>query len=348
MRLGVSYHGSRRLEHVERDLDAIAAAGASVVVHCLAEDDVAFRSARIAELVRATRARGLEALVDPWAVLGLFGGEALSFAMARDPGIRQRLSDGREVPAACPNHERTAGWLARWVAAAVDAGADGILWDEPHLWLPSWDDWNEGSLDAWSCACDACRAAWADRRHGSPGGPFPTTLTPALRGFRTRSLLTLLAGGFAAARAGGLRNVLTILPVEPAAPEALPWDDVAALPGLDGLGTDPYWFLHEEPVLPYVADHATRVVATARAGSGGRPLRSHLWVALFGVPPGRAGELETAVAAAASAGIEELLAWSYPGGAVERPGALPEAEAWSIVARAVRETAVPAAAGGGR
>lgn len=331
MRLGVSYHGSRRLDHVERDLDAIAAAGASVVVHCIAEDDVAFRPARIGELVRATRARGLEALLDPWAVLGLFGGEALSFAMARDPGIRQRLSDGRDVPGACPNRERTAIWLGRWVAAAVESGADGILWDEPHLWLPTWDDWNEGPLDAWSCACDACREAWAAGRHGAPGGPYPATLTPALREFRARSLLALLAGGVAAARTAGLRNVLTILPVPPDAPEALDPAAVAALPGLDGLGTDPYWFLHEEPVLPYVADHAARVVATTRAAG----LRSHLWVALFGVPPARAGELETAVEAAAAAGIEDLLAWSFPGGAVERPGALPESEAWTIVARAV-------------
>ncbi|MFM2106709.1 MAG: hypothetical protein RL338_1741 [Chloroflexota bacterium] len=344
MRLGVSYHGSRRLDHVERDLDAIATAGASLVVHCVPEDDVAFRPDRIGELVRATRSRGLEALLDPWAVLGLFGGEALSFAIARDPGIRQRLSDGRDVPAACPNHERTAAWLARWVEAAIRSGADGILWDEPHLWLPSWDDWNDGPLDAWSCACDACREAWAAGRHGAPGGPFPAGLTPELRAFRVRSLLALLEGGLATARAAGLRNVLTLLPVGEEAPESIPWEGAAALPGLDGIGTDPYWFLHGEPVLPYVADHAARTVAVARA----HRLRSHCWVALFGVDPARAGELATAVEAAAAAGIEEVLAWSYPGGAVERPGTLPEAEAWAMVAAAARSADTTAAAVAGR
>jgi hypothetical protein len=340
MRLGVSYHGSRRLDHVERDLDAIVAAGASVVVHCVPEDDVAFRPARIGELVAVSRARGLEVLIDPWAVLGLFGGEALSFALARDPDIRQWLSDGRAVPAACPNHPRTAAWLDRWLAAAIDAGADGILWDEPHLWLPSWDDWNEGPEDAWACACDACRAAWADGRHGAPGGELPAALTPELRAFRVRSLLALLEASMARAHDAGLRNVLTALPVAPDAPEALPWEALAAMPALHGLGTDPYWFLHQQPVDAYVGAWARSMASLA---AGGR-IRSHLWVALFGVPPARAGELATAVSIAAAAGIDDLFAWSWPGAAAEHPGALPEREAWALVARMA--ASVPAPVGG--
>lgn len=341
MRLGVSYHGSRRLEHVERDLDRVAEAGASLVVHCVPEDDVAFRRPRVGEIVAASRARGLEVLLDPWAVLGLFGGEALSFAVAREPDIRQRLSDGRRVPAACPNHPRTGDWLARWVDAAIESGAAGILWDEPHLWLPAWDDWNDGPLDAWSCACDACRVAWAEGRHGAPGGPFPMEPTAELRAFRSRSLLGLLAEAGSRAAAAGLRSQVTGLPVGDHAIEALPWADLALLPGVDGIGTDPYWFLHGEPVRPYVGTWAARMVATAR--DAGR--RSHLWIALFGVPPGRADELEMAVAQAASAGIDDLLCWSYPGGAVPHPGALPEDVAWRRVAAAAAEMRVADPAG---
>lgn len=334
MRLGVAYHGSRRVAHVERDLDAIAGVGASVVVHCVAEDDVAFRRARIGDLVAATRARGLEALLDPWAVLGLFGGEALSFAIGRDPAIRQQLSDDRRVPAACPNHARTTGWLGRWLEAAVESGADGVLWDEPHLWIPSWDDWNESADDAWSCTCDACRAAWAEGRHGSPGGPFPEALTPELRAFRTAALLALLAEGMQVVRAAGMRNVLTALPVEPTAPEALPWEQVSGLPGLDGIGTDPYWFLHGQPVDAFVGSWSASTAALGRRHG----LRTHSWIALFGVPPDRADELVRAVELTAAAGIEDLFAWSYPGAAVEHDGALPEAEAWRLVAAASHTT----------
>jgi hypothetical protein len=299
------------------------------------EDDVVFRPARIGELVAATRARGLEVLLDPWAVLGLFGGEALSFALARDPGIRQRLSDGRDVPAACPNHPRTAAWLRRWVDAAVASGADGVLWDEPHLWIPWWDDWTESAADAWACGCDACRAAWAEGRHGAPGGPLPATLTPELRSFRTATLLALLEDAMDVLGGAGMRNVLTALPVEPDAPEALPWETVAALPALDGIGTDPYWFLHQRPLDAYVGDWSARIAALAR----GRGLRSHAWVALFGVPPDRADELARAVGIAAAAGIDDLLAWSYPGGAVPQDGALPEADAWALVAATVASSA---------
>jgi hypothetical protein len=335
MRLGVSYHGSRRMAHVERDLDAIAAGGASVVVHCVPEDDLVFRPARIGELVAASRARGLKVLLDPWAVLGLFGGEALSFAMARDPGIRQRLSDGRDVPAACPNHFRTAAWLRRWVDAATGSGADGVLWDEPHLWIPWWDDWTESAADAWACTCEACRQAWAEGRHGAPGGAFPSTLTPELRAFRTRTLLALLDDAMGVVRGAGMRNVLTALPVEPEAPEALPWDTLAALPALDGIGTDPYWFLHEQPVDGYVGSWSSRIAALA----SDRGLQSHAWVALFGVPPDRADELAQAVAITAAAGIDDLFAWSWPGGAVPHDGALPEAEAWALVVAAVASSA---------
>lgn len=341
MRLGVSYHGSRRMAHVEGDLDAIAASGASVVVHCVPEDDVVYRPTRIGELVAASHARGLEVLLDPWAVLGLFGGEALSFAMARDPGIRQRLSDGRDVPGACPNHPHTGAWLRRWVDAATASGAEGVLWDEPHLWIPWWDDWTESAADAWSCRCDACREAWAEGRHGAPGGAFPATLTPELRAFRTRTLLALLDDAMGAVRAAGMRNVLTALPVEPDAPEALPWDALAALPALDGIGTDPYWFLHGRPVDEYVGGWTARIASLTR----GRDLRSHAWVALFGVPPDRAEELARAVAIAAAAGIDDLFAWSWPGGATPHDGALPEAQAWALVAAAVASSATQSPGG---
>lgn len=341
MRLGVSYHGSRRLDHVERDLDAIVASGASVVVHCVPEDDIAYRRTRVDQVVAASKARGLEVLLDPWAVLGLFGGEALSFAMSRDPEIRQRLSDGRLVPGACPNHRRTATWLRRWVDAAVSSGADGVLWDEPHLWIPSWDDWTESAPDAWSCTCGACRSAWAAGRHGAPGGPFPAVLAPELRAFRARTLLGLLDDAMGIVRAAGMRNVLTALPVEPEAPEAIPWESLMAMPALDGIGADPYWFLHERPVDEYVGTWSTRVSALA-CGAG---LRSHLWVALFGVPPDRADELTEAVAIAATAGIDDLFAWSWPGGAVPHERTLPEADAWALVSAAVASSA-PRAPGG--
>lgn len=326
MRFGTSYHGSRRLVHVERDFDTMVAAGASIVVLCLTEEEAAYRPGLVGPIVAAAAARGLEPWLDPWGVLGLFGGEAASWAVARDPSLRQVLSSGQAVPGACPNQPATGRFLDRWLDVALDAGAAAVLWDEPHLWIPDWDDWDTAPTGAWTCRCEACLEAW----RASRGGTMPVERTAEVQAFRVDSLLGLLAGAMERARSAGARNILTALPVASDAMEALDWERLAGLPGLDGLGTDPYWFLHDRTVAPYVGDWSRRIREACATGG----LRSHIWLAAFGVEPGRAAELEQAVDLVADAGIDELLVWSFPGGSAEAPAALPETEAWARVAAA--------------
>jgi hypothetical protein len=334
MRLGVSFHGPRQLEHVSRDLEELAAAGASVVVLCVTEEALAYRYRGVSDGVAAARAIGLETLVDLWGALGIFGGEVVSFAVARDPGIRQRLSDGTLVPAACPNHPRTGEWLDRWLDVVAATGAHGILWDVPHLWVPGADAWTPAARDAWSCACPSCTDAWSQHRHGAPDGPMPERLTPDLLRFRRSSLTGLLGAAFAQAHAAGLANVLTVLPVEDDEPDALPFDDLAALPFVQGLGTEPYWVARGRTVRPYVRRWSGRVVRAVRPHHA----RSHVWVSLRGIPRGAAADLDVAVADAAAEGVDDLFVWVDPTPVRDDPDLLPEDEAWQIVADAVRRT----------
>jgi len=336
MRLGVSYYGPRQLEHVSSDLERFAADGASVVVHCVTEEALAYRFRGVADGVAAARAVGLETLVDLWGALGIFGGDAVSFAIARDPGIRQRLSDGSRVPAACPNHPRTGEWLDRWLDIVASAGADGILWDGPHLWIPGTDAWSTSAMGAWSCACEICREAWAAHRHGADGGEMPDRMTPDLRMFRQRSLAGLLGAAFAQAHAAGLTNTLTVLPVDDDEPEALPFADLVTLPFADGLGTEPYWVARGRTVRPFVRRWAGRVVSTVRA----RHARTHIWVSLRGIARSASADLEIAVADAAAEGVDDLFVWVDPTPVRDDPALLPEHEAWRIVADAVTRTQV--------
>lgn len=60
--------------------------------------------------------------------------------------------DGVPVPHACPNTPETLEFLRRWIDAAATAGAEGILWDEPHFWSPGADHWpGVGGEGHWAC-----------------------------------------------------------------------------------------------------------------------------------------------------------------------------------------------------
>jgi hypothetical protein len=344
MRLGVGYPGSSRIAHARRDLDEIAAAGVGLVVIGATEEDVFDRPERLAANIAAARERGLEVLVGSWGVLGLFGGGGQSIALARDPSMRQRLSDGATVPAACPNHPETGAWLERWVEAAVAMRPDGIAWGNPRLWVPVRDRWGAAHGNAWSCSCDQCLSAWRYGRHDAPGGRMPETMTAEVRLFRQRSLLGLLEPATASVHQARLRNVITVAPAGGHDPEALAWDVLlAATPYADGLGTEPAREI-DTGIADDVAFWGARIARATRA----RPIRTHLWLRLGRVRATRAGDLEDAVHEAARAGMDDLIVRTWPGDepvsageATDGPAYLPASEAWRIVAEATLRTAAP-------
>jgi hypothetical protein len=348
VRLGVGYPGSARLDHARRDMDAMASARVSVVILDASEEDAFERAGHVAALVAEARERGLEVRVAPRGVLGLFAGGGASVALARDPSIRQRLSDGTAVPAACPNDPGTGSWLERWLVAALGTRPDAIAWAEPRLWVAARDPWRAGRRDAWACACDTCASAWGHGRHDAPGGAMPSAFTLEVRDFRRRSLIGLLEPGLALARRAGVRNVLTVAPATGDHPEALPWEDLVSLAYVDGLGTDACDSI--DASAPDDASFwAARVVRVVRATRG--RAASHVRFRLDGIRPGHEEHLVAAVAAATSAGIDEVVVRAWPEADAPRaagapvgsggpsstvPATIPADEAWRLLADAVR------------
>ena len=80
---------------------------------------------------------------------------------------------------------------------------------------------------------------------------------------------------------------------------------MAALPGLDTLGTDPYWKAFGEPAEPFVGEYAARIGALA-AEHG---VNAQLWIQGFRLEPDDADDIRGAVAAARAAGIDDLWTW---------------------------------------
>ncbi len=311
----VSYMANRWPHHFQVDLDDIVSHGCTTVVHSFSENDAVFLSESMGKLFAMTRAAGLACWANPWGVLGLFGGEAFSAFVPRNPDACQILSTGQQAPAACPSASTTRDWMRRWVDRALDLGADTVFWDEPHLYIPDWDDLQFAPDEAWSCRCPRCLDAFRVQF----GEVMPTELTPSLIAFRQALLLDFLGEMTAYTRGKGGRNALCILPIPDDHRNALPFKQAAALPGLDIFGTDPYWRIFERDVAEFVAEQTERVVA-ACAMSGAAP---QIWVQAFGMAAGEEDEVVVALESAAAHGATHVAAWSYRAsevyGGSERP-----------------------------
>jgi hypothetical protein len=346
---GVAYFDVRTLRHVRADLEDMVANHCTYVVHCLRESDMLFYRAAMGEIVAATHDAGLEAWLDPWGVTGIFSGEALTQFCLDHPEAWQVLSDGRRVPAGCPNHPATRRFLLNWAAAAAETGGDLLFWDEPHFWVPFAKGDRSG---AWACRCESCQ----DRFRQRTGGAMPAELTDEVRAFREAGLIELLAELSAEGRRLGMRNALCLLPMDfeaagfPELAERLAraaggtnpllqfglrdWEAAAAIADLDIFGTDPYWYLMSAEPEPFLRSF-TQIALDAAARHG---RQSQIWVQAFAVPEGREEELGMGLRVAAEMGATHVAAWGYDGTAsmsCVRP-ARPDV-VWRVVGEAFAE-----------
>jgi hypothetical protein len=328
VQFGVSYFGVRDPRHARHDLDEIAAAGFTDVIHTFSEHDLRYHRGDVARLVTESRARGLGATLDPWGVGGLFGGEAYSELALTDLACRQVDASGRSVPAACPNAPATRDLLRRWTRAALELGPDRLFWDEPHFYLGAL---REGPRSP-CCRCASCEQAW--RRAGGDA-PLPPEGDPDLGRFRVESLRRLLEIAIEeAAPASGVRHTLCLLPRgEYAGAGSDDWETFATLDGLDRLATDPYWM--ERPVIPaeFVRHHAAPLAALCH-----RTRRTlEVWIQGIRIAAGRERDIESAAAAAVECGAGSVAFWSFRG--TERMSWLACADpdaAWAAMKNAVR------------
>jgi hypothetical protein len=212
-----------------------------------------------------------------------------------------------------------------WIDAALEAGADTIFWDEPHLYISDWEDLNFAPHDAFACFCPRC----ADSFISHYGHTLPTTLTPEMRRFREDRMLDFLSEMIAYAKAKGADNAITLLPVDEDASESLTWDRIAALPGLDLFGTDPYWFRHNKEYQSYIKQQMQRTMQVCQKHN----LIPHFWAQGFGIPVGRESELEAGLSLAAESGARSVAVWGMHGNAAW-DGASEDPEAvWDVVGK---------------
>ncbi|HEY3551652.1 MAG TPA: N-acetylmuramic acid 6-phosphate etherase [Gaiellaceae bacterium] len=296
-RAGCSYFGVRIPRHVRRDMADLAARGYTGVLHTFSENDFAYYRDTLAELVSISHAAGLTVQASPWGLGRTFGGEAESRWVGFHPEECQVLDDGRRVAAACLNSSAYREFCKEWADWVLECGVDSVFWDEPAWVVPE----HVGVDDAarWTCRCDRCAQRF--------GGPIPAEPTPEVRHFREGSVVDFLREVVAHVEARGGTNTICLLPATEGAQGLAEWDEVAALPGLATLATDPYWKHWGEAAGPFVRRFARLLRDTAdRHGVG-----AQLWLPSFGLAREDIPELEDAVAAAREEGVEDLWTWGY-------------------------------------
>lgn len=326
---GVSYFNERTLRHVREDLRDMVEHGCTYVVHCLTEGDLLWYRDTMRDVVEATHDAGLEAWLDPWAVMGIFGGESLSRFLLDHPEAWQVDTSGRRYPAACPNHPETRRYMREWIRACADIGGDVVFWDEPHFAGAAAETLRAGG---YACYCDWCQQKF--RR--SARRPMPPVMNEEVRRFRELFLLEFLTEMCGEAKRLGLRNALCLIPTDFEAAGLTDyaarvknwwkrlgvtrerpwlefgiadWDAAASIAGLDIFGCDPYWFAAKAEPEPFVRAFSRRAVAIAREHG----LQSQIWVQAFSVPEGREAELAMGVRVAVEEGATHVAAWSYRG-----------------------------------
>ncbi|HEY3238254.1 MAG TPA: hypothetical protein VGL92_01725, partial [Acidimicrobiia bacterium] len=265
MAIGCSYFGNRILRHVAADMESLAAAGFTGVLHTMSENDLAYYRDTLGRMVALSQRAGLEVQVGPWGLGGVFGGEAESHFMVVHPELGQVLDDGQRVGGGCFNQERFRAFVRSWAAAALETGAERIFWDEPHWAHPS--RFGAGP-DRWACRCELCR----ERFREANGSEMPAELTPEVAAFREACLVEFIGDVVAHVAGLGGRSTVCVLPDTIA-----DWSAVARLPGLHTLATDPYWQSFHQPVVPYVGGYARRLVGVAAEHGVG----AQLWIQGF-------------------------------------------------------------------
>jgi hypothetical protein len=296
MSIGAAYFGNRVPRHVAADMQALAERGFDGVLHTFSENDLAYYSGTMERIVAASHDAGLEVQIAPWGVCQMFGGEAESRFTAHNPEVGQVLETGRVTPAGCPNHPRVRAFCREWADAAIATGADRIFWDEPHWVHPE----HFGLDDThWGCRCQHCAERF--------GRALPRELDDEVLAFREASLVDFIGELVGHVARQGARPVVCLLPLTGGVHGISDWSQVAALPGLDTLSTDPYWKAFGEPAGAFVGEYAERV-ATLAAAHG---VTGQLWIQGFRMEPADGEDIRVAVAAAREAGIEDLWTWAW-------------------------------------
>jgi hypothetical protein len=310
MKLGASYFGNRTLKHVRTDMEKMVNDGCNQVVHTMSEHDITYHSQTMVDIVKMSREVGLEVFLDPWGIGRVFGGESFSTFVKLFPEARQKLSfaEGEiNVNKACINSKAFRDKMLEWIEHAASTGAEGVFWDEPHLFYGEFTELFCKTKIIWGCTCPTCK----DIFKNSYGYEMPMEFTDDVMEFRQETILNFLEYLSDIASQKGLKNAVCVFPVSEPKYGIYQWDKLVKLNNIDIFGSDPYWFSYNENVSGFVEKVSREVVRLCERHNK----EPQIWIQGFRVPEGREEEVSTAIKTAFDSGVRNIAAWCFEGGA---------------------------------
>ena len=312
MKLGTSYFGNRWLKHAETDLKDIKKSHCQWVLHTFDEVDLRFNRGNLKALTQASHKLGLQVYYSPWALGGVFGGESLSAFTGYHPDACQVLSTGEKTAHACPAHPEFRKFMKTWIEAACAAGGDVLFWDEPHLWIASWEGRKERP-DEYSIGSKFAQELFK-KKHG--GKALPKRRNAEVDAFREWILYDFLKWATETAKKvrPSIKNAVCLLPHLNKWPNTL-WEQVAALKSVDIFATDPYWkrFPYSNPAKDkmegFVDLSAERLVDIGRR----HQKEVQAWFQIFALRKQDEPDIDKAVRMFYDAGVRNIGAWGYGG-----------------------------------
>jgi len=282
MKIGISYFGVRNPEWVRKDMKTLKEAGFNYVLHTFAEEDLQYYPQTMKDIITLSKEEGLEVYVNPWGVGRVFGGEAYSELAARNSEMAQVGIDGKPLVAACPSSPGFRNYMKEWVKFVCQCDIETVFWDEPHFYF------EKNKPEVQGCHCKHCS------EYGS----------------KQQSLISFLSFLTEEVHKLGKRNSVCLLP--PWFPAGLEnWDEVASLPFVDEIGSDPYWEKGDtlEKVQKMYGEISEKIANLAKKHGK----EAQMWIKNYHIEAGTEHFAQEATEIASRAGIKNIFAWSYLG-----------------------------------
>ncbi len=195
--------------------------------------------------------------------------------------MAQVSEDGKKLVAACPNSPAFRDYMKKWIEVVCSCDIETVFWDEPHFYFEK----NNPALRA--CYCKHCSGT-----------------------SKQKSLISFLAFLTEEVHKLGKRNSVCLLP--PWFPAGLEnWNEVAELPFVDEVGSDPYWEKGDNltKVQESYSEVSTRIAELAKKYGK----EAQMWIKNYHIEAGTEHFITESTQIASGAGIKNIFAWSYLG-----------------------------------
>ena len=327
---GVSYYGVAYPDRAILDFNEMVDHGCNAVLLAVSEFDWWFWHGNTVDLIKTAKDAGLKPYVDLWGWGKTLAGEPPSLFLMRSLEGRQRGASGKPYAAMCLNSQAFRDHLKTSIEAMIcETELEGLFWDEPHY--ANWHD------PDWACTCPICDGLFKEEH----GGDMPSELTGEVIGFREDRAVGFLRDlSVKVKQVDPSVDVITcLLPTKSPLIGITDWEKIAAIPEIDVLGTDPYYFhteMNREEGLRFFREQGQHCLSLADKYNK----RSQLWLMAFKVPEGREKELSEAAEIAAELGTDSLFAWPYRGAEGSYMASANPGKVWKTIGQAYRRHSV--------